>query len=423
MAARLRSKVMANYNVSLQFSSQTRQLLWRCFLSHAGRCRNIATSSTALANAVAQPKMFDTSAEVNMKPKTGIMLLNMGGPETTTEVHSFLFRLFSDRDLMVLPAQSKMAAWIARRRTPKIQEQYEKIGGGSPIKMWTEKQGEGMVKLLDEMCPETAPHKFYIGFRYVNPLTEDTLDQMERDGIERAIAFTQYPQYSCSTTGSSLNAIYKHYKEKGYNPPMKWSVIDRWPTHPGLVKAFAENVQAELEKFPADVQKDVVILFSAHSLPMKVVERGDPYPQEVAATVQRVMEALNTSHPYRLVWQSKVGPMAWLGPQTEDAIKGLARKGKKHILLVPIAFTSDHIETLHELDIEYSEVAHEAGIENIRRAASLNDSTTFVHAMADVVKSHMESGVNCSRQLPLRCPLCVNPTCGPAKEFFLNETI
>lgn len=113
--------------------------------------------------------------------------------------------------------------------------------------------------------------------------------------------------------------------------------------------------------------------------------------------------------------------MSWLGPQTEDAIKGLGKKGHKHVLLVPIAFTSDHIETLHELDIEYSEVAHEAGIENIRRAASLNDSPTFIHAMADVVKNHLESGVNCSRQLPLRCPLCVNPTCGPAKDFFLNE--
>lgn len=419
MAVRLLSKLRNSCNSSLDFSLKTRQFVCVSFFSRESRC-NITTSSTASANGVAKPKI-DSSAEVNTKPKTGILLLNMGGPEATTDVHDFLLRLFSDRDLMVLPAQSKMAAWIARRRTPKIQEQYEKIGGGSPIKMWTEIQGEGMVNLLDEMCPDTAPHKFYIGFRYVNPLTEDALDQMEKDGIERAVAFTQYPQYSCSTTGSSLNAIYRHYKEKGYGPPMKWSVIDRWPTHPGLVKAFAENVKTELLKFPADAQKDVVILFSAHSLPMKVVERGDPYPQEVAATVQRVMETLNTSHPYRLVWQSKVGPMSWLGPQTEDAIKGLGKKGHKHVLLVPIAFTSDHIETLHELDIEYSEVAHEAGIENIRRAASLNDSPTFIHAMADVVKNHLESGVNCSRQLPLRCPLCVNPTCGPAKDFFLNE--
>ncbi|XP_066020168.1 ferrochelatase, mitochondrial-like isoform X2 [Pocillopora verrucosa] len=425
MALRNLCKLQVNYYLSpLRISTQTRTHVSSINRSlFAPQSCNFGSSSRLSCLGVAQ-QMGESSEQANLKPKTGIMLLNMGGPETTNEVHDFLLRLFSDRDLMVLPAQSKMAQWIARRRTPKIQEQYQKIGGGSPIKMWTEKQGEGMIKLLDDMCPDSAPHKFYIGFRYVKPLTEDTLDQMESDGIERAVAFTQYPQYSCSTTGSSLNAIYRHYKQKGEKPGIKWSVIDRWPTHPGLVQAFAENVRAELAKFPADVQNEVVILFSAHSLPMKVVDRGDPYPQEVAATVQRVMESLNYSHPYRLVWQSKVGPMPWLGPQTEDSIKGLAKKGKKNILLVPIAFTSDHIETLHELDIEYAEeVAHEVGIENIRRAASLNDSPTFIKAMADVVKAHLDSGVNCSRQLPLRCPMCVNPTCGLAKEFFLNRTL
>eukprot|EP00057_Strongylocentrotus_purpuratus_P027232 XP_011681706.1 PREDICTED: ferrochelatase, mitochondrial [Strongylocentrotus purpuratus] len=263
--------------------------------------RLISTSVCQRADASGQ--------ETSQKAKTGIMMLNMGGPENTDEVHDFLLRLFMDKDIIPLPAQSKLAPIIARRRTPKIQAQYKKIGGGSPIKKWTKLQGEGLVKLLDKLSPETAPHKYYIGFRYVNPLTEDTIDQMERDGIERAIAFTQYPQYSCSTTGSSLNAIYRHYAknpEMVANSTMKWSVIDRWPVNAGLVEAFSQHVQAELEKFPADVKDDVVILFSAHSLPMSVVNRGDPYPAEVGATVQRVMERLNFSHPYRLVWQSKV---------------------------------------------------------------------------------------------------------------------
>ncbi|EDO40867.1 predicted protein [Nematostella vectensis] len=362
--------------------------------------------------------------ESSLAPKTGILLLNLGGPEKQEDVHGFLLRLFSDKDLIPLPAQKQLAAWIAKRRTPKIKEQYQKIGGGSPIKMWTEKQGQGMVELLDQLSPETAPHKFYVGFRYATPLTEDAIEQMERDGIERAIAFTQYPQYSCSTTGSSINAIYKYYKQRQGNSSLKWSAIDRWPTHPGLIKAFADNVKVELSKFPEEVQKDVVILFSAHSLPMKVVDRGDPYPQEVAATVQRVMEALDFSHSYRLVWQSKVGPLPWLGPQTEDAIKGLAKNNKKNLLLVPIAFTSDHIETLHELDIEYAqELAHEVGVENIRRAESLNDNPIFIQAMADIVHKHLQSGETCSRQLPLRCPMCVNATCGPAKEFFANQTL
>ncbi|KAG9354095.1 hypothetical protein JZ751_012219 [Albula glossodonta] len=289
--------------------------------------------STAAAAAIAKPETPPQIHE-NRKPKTGILMLNMGGPETLDDVHDFLFRLFMDTDLMTLPVQNKLGPFIAKRRTPKIQEQYSKIGGGSPIKKWTMMQGEGMVKLLDEMCPETAPHKFYIGFRYVHPLTEAAIEMMEKDGVERAVAFTQYPQYSCSTTGSSLNAIYRYYSSRGERPKMRWSVIDRWPTHPLLIECFAQHILNELEKFPADKRDDVVILFSAHSLPMSVVNRGDPYPQEV-------------------------GPMPWLGPQTDEVIKGLCQRGKKNILLVPIAFTSDHIETLHELDIEYSQVLGE----------------------------------------------------------------
>ncbi|XP_046870766.1 ferrochelatase, mitochondrial isoform X2 [Hypomesus transpacificus] len=359
--------------------------------------------STAAAAAFVQPaSAVSTETLENRKPKTGILMLNMGGPEKLTDVHDFLLRLFLDTDLMKLPVQNTLGPFIAKRRTPKIQEQYSKIGGGSPIKAWTTMQGEGMVKLLDEMCPETAPHKFYIGFRYVHPLTEEAIEEMEKDGVERAVAFTQYPQYSCSTTGSSLNAIYRYYSNRADRPKMRWSVIDRWPTHPLLVECFAEHVLNELQKFPPEKRDDVVILFSAHSLPMAVVNRGDPYPQEVGATVQRVMERLGHCNPYRLVWQSRVGPMQWLGPQTDDVIKGLCERGKKNLLLVPIAFTSDHIETLHELDIEYSQVLGE-------------------EALADLVRSHLKSDEPCSRQLTLRCPLCVNPTCGETKAFFASQ--
>uniref|UniRef100_A0A672G722 Ferrochelatase n=1 Tax=Salarias fasciatus TaxID=181472 RepID=A0A672G722_SALFA len=348
----------------------------------------------------------DRASPLRRKPKTGILMLNMGGPEKLEDVHDFLLRLFMDTDLMKLPVQNKLGPFIAKRRTPKIQEQYSKIGGGSPIKRWTAMQGEGMVKLLDEMSPETAPHKFYIGFRYFHP-----------GRGERAVAFTQYPQYSCSTTGDGG-------ADSGDRPKMSWSVIDRWPTHPLLVECFAEHVRNELLKFPEDKRDDVVILFSAHSLPMAVVNRGDPYPQEVGATVQRVMERLGHCNPYRLVWQSRVGPMAWLGPQTDEVIKGLCERGKKNLLLVPIAFTSDHIETLHELDIEYGQVlGEECGVENIRRAESLNGNPLFMKALADLVQSHLKSNEPCSRQLTLRCPLCTNPTCGETKAFFSNQKL
>ncbi|XP_035523539.1 ferrochelatase, mitochondrial [Morone saxatilis] len=398
-------------------------------LGSAGRLIQFARSSVGLSvrrrsTAAALAQTVTPETQENRKPKTGILMLNMGGPEKLEDVHDFLLRLFMDTDLMKLPVQNKLGPFIAKRRTPKIQEQYSKIGGGSPIKHWTSMQGEGMVKLLDEMSPETAPHKFYIGFRYVNPLTEDAIEEMEKDGVERAVAFTQYPQYSCSTTGSSLNAIYRYYSNRGDRPKMKWSVIDRWPTHPLLVECFAEHISNELLKFPEEKRDDVVILFSAHSLPMAVVNRGDPYPQEVGATVQRVMERLGHCNPYRLVWQSRVGPMPWLGPQTDEVIKGLCERGKKNILLVPIAFTSDHIETLHELDIEYGQVlGEECGVENIRRAESLNGNPLFMKALADLVQSHLKSNQPCSRQLTLRCPLCTNPICGETKAFFASQTL
>lgn len=280
-------------------------------------------------------------------------------------------RLFHDGDLIPLPFQRILAPIIAKRRTPQIEKQYAAIGGGSPIRKWTEHQGAEMATILDELSPSTAPHKAYTMFRYADPLTTETLTKMKADGVKRAIAFTQYPQYSCSTTGSSLNELYRHAsKTPGMGADssaegggIKWSVIDRWATHPGLVDAFAQNILVSLEKYPESSRNDAVLLFSAHSLPMDIVNRGDPYPMEVAATVNaviaRLRELTGFESPYRLVWQSQVGPKPWLGMKTPDALKGLAKNGRKNVVLVPIAFTSDHIETLYELDQEYGAEAKE----------------------------------------------------------------
>ncbi|CAG0878567.1 unnamed protein product, partial [Darwinula stevensoni] len=204
-----------------------------------------------------------------MGVRTGVLMLNMGGPAGTRDVHPFLLRLFSDRDLISLPFHKKLGPWIAKRRTPKIQEKYEEIGGGSPIGKWTDIQGKELCKRLDAESPNTAPHKHYIGFRYADPLTEDTLNQMERDGVQHAIAFSQYPQYSCATSGSSFNAIFRHYLHR--ETRMQWSVIDRWGWHPLLAKTHANLIRSSLETgFPEKDRKDVTILFSAHSLPLKV---------------------------------------------------------------------------------------------------------------------------------------------------------
>lgn len=179
--------------------------------------------------------------------------MNMGGPATLPEVGDFLSRLFHDRDLIPLPFQKRLAPLIAARRTPKIKKQYEEIGGGSPILRWTKLQGAEMCKLLDEIHPETAPHKTYVAFRYARPLTEEALDEMAADGVQKAIAFTQYPQYSCSTTGSNLNELYKEIvKRKENGAPegnIDWSVIDRWPTHEGLIEVSEKNACTSFSEF------------------------------------------------------------------------------------------------------------------------------------------------------------------------------
>ncbi|KAF8939240.1 ferrochelatase hem15 [Dissophora ornata] len=396
-----------------QLNSAASRQSWTHYQSLAIACNRPAAATST-----------DSKDAQKQKPKTGVVLMNLGGPSKEDEVHDFLLRLFSDGDLIPLPFQKYAAQFIAKRRTSKIQEQYNKIGGGSPIRKWTTEQGTAMEKILDKISPETAPHKHYIAFRYASPLTPEALKEMQADGIERAVAFTQYPQYSCSTTGSSMNELYRQLKELDPERKMKWSVIDRWYSHPGLIQAFANKIEDGLQKYPVESRDKVVILFSAHSLPMDVVNRGDSYPSEVAATMQAVMATLKFKNPYRLVWQSQVGPKPWLGPQTNAAILGLGEKGHNDQLLVPIAFTSDHIETLFELDLEYGEEAREAGITGLKRVESLNADPVFIQAMADIVKNHLNETadeISISTQYSVRCPTCTNETCKDSREYFSKQ--
>ena len=252
--------------------------------------RRLATSTASESSNPEKP----TTGKV----KTGILMLNMGGPQTTAEVKDFLTRLFLDRDIIKLPFQQKLGPLIAKRRTPSIMQKYDEIGGGSPIYKWTKKQGDQMCELLDKRCPESAPHKAYIGFRYAKPLTEDTIDQMEQDGVSRVVAFSQYPHYSCTTSGSSFSALYQHHSKKGGDSKMDWSFIDRWPTHPLLVKTFADNIRNELLKFPEEKRKDVVLLFSAHSVPQYVMNRlVVAQVAQIVALVAQNCCPISPSHP------------------------------------------------------------------------------------------------------------------------------
>lgn len=345
------------------------------------------------------------------RPPTGIVMLNLGGPKELGAVRPFLRELFADREIIQLPAQSVLGPFIANRRTPAVMRNYADIGGGSPILEWTQLQGAGMCERLDRLSPATAPHKAYVAFRYGEPSSESALQQMAADGVTRAVAFTQYPQFSCATTGSSLNELWRAARRLGLQKAFEWSVIDRWPTHERFVEAMTATVRQGLEGFPEEARDDVVILFSAHSLPMHIVNRGDAYPLEVGATVHEVMRRLGYGYEHLLAYQSEVGPVPWLGPSTESVIEQLGAKKRRRVLVVPIAFTSDHIETLHELDIEYGELAHKVGIAEYRRAPALNDLPLFLDALADIAAEHLTTGEACTRQYGLRCAGCVNPQC------------
>lgn len=384
--------------------------------------------------------------------KTGVVMMNLGGPATQAAVEPFLTRLFSDREIISLPFQEYSSRLIARRRSGMVREQYQKIGGGSPIRRWTETQGALLESLLDSVSPATAPHKSYVCFRYADPLTADCVAAIKADAPSRLIAFSQYPQYSCTTTGSSLNELHRELKRQQVESAFDWTVIDSWATHPSFLSSIVTNIENALEtKLPAGVNKsDVALLFSAHSVPQRVADRGDRYPGEVAASVLRVMEMLPRRHPYHLAWQSKVGPLPWLSPKVSDAIKALGRRGRKHVLVVPIAFTSDHIETLYELDMTYKDLAQEVGISTFIRTESLNAQPHFIKTMAQIVCDHIaavdrsrsaaaataggsgsgggdaagkENWVKTGPQLEMRCVSCVNPYCAESKTFWCGKTV
>lgn len=270
------------------------------------------------------------------------------------------FATKADGDLIPLGRlQSYLGPFISKRRTPKIQKQYAAIGGGSPIRKWSEYQNAEMCKILDKISPETAPHKPYVAFRYADPLTEEMYHQLLQDGFGngkggRAVAFTQYPQYSCSTTGSSLNELWKwrHRLEGKTNqesPPgaIKWSVIDRWPAHSGLVEAFAQNIEAKLAEYPEERRKDVVLLFSAHSLPMSVVNRGmcnsvawvttlitdvmirRPVPQRSCGYCLCSYAAPQVLEPVPVVLAVAGRPICLVGTSNRQHRRGIHRQGPK----------------------------------------------------------------------------------------------
>ncbi|HWO02310.1 MAG TPA: ferrochelatase [Blastocatellia bacterium] len=331
--------------------------------------------------------MFDSKSNYQ---RIGILLFNLGGPETLEDVRPFLFNIFVDPDIIRLPwrALQKPLAWlISTQRHKKSRGYYEQIGGGSPLRRITEEQARALEQTL---AARNINARAYVGMRYWNPFIEEALDQIRRDQIDHLVVLPLYPQFSVSTTGSSLNRMHAIAAETGHRlPPM--SVVCSYEADADYVAAMAAAASEELARFPDQDPSKTHILFSAHSVPVKYIDDGDPYLDHTKRTVELVMDRLGVSRPHTLSFQSKVGPVEWLTPATNETIPRLAREGVSQLLLVPVSFVSEHSETLYEMDILYRGVADEAGIAHFRRVPTMNCRPAFIEALASLVERALPS--------------------------------
>ena len=317
--------------------------------------------------------------------RVGVLLLNLGGPEKPEDVQPFLFNLFSDPEIIRIPfpALQKPLAWfISSRRAKTSQENYQQIGGGSPLRRITEEQGSALKEALREKGKDA---EVYVGMRYWHPFTEEAIASIKKDGIEQLVVLPLYPQYSISTSGSSFRLLEQLWNEDPSLNPIAYTLIESWYARPGYVNSMADLIRMELDKLPNPSEAHV--FFSAHGVPVSYVEEfGDPYQKEIEHCTDLIMQALGRPNEYTLAYQSRVGPIEWLQPYTEDAIASLAHQGVKDLVVVPISFVSEHIETLQEIDIEYREIAEEEGIEGFHRVPALDTYPRFVADLADMVE-------------------------------------
>ncbi len=322
--------------------------------------------------------------------RVGVLLLNLGGPDQLEDVGPFLFNLFADPEIIRIPfrwMQSPLAWFISTRRTKTSQDNYRQIGGGSPLRRITEEQGQALKQRLQELGQEAD---IYIGMRYWHPFTEEAIARIKRDHQDRLVILPLYPQFSISTSGSSFRLLQRIWLEDPKLSQIEYTVIPSWYKQPAYLQAMADLIAQELDKLPNPDKAH--IFFSAHGVPRSYVEEaGDPYQQEIEECTSLIMQTLNRPNPHTLAYQSRVGPVEWLQPYTEDAIEALGAQGVEDLVVVPISFVSEHIETLQEIDIEYREVAEHAGIHNFHRVPAPNTHPLFIQALADLVMEALKS--------------------------------
>ncbi|HEX4998282.1 MAG TPA: ferrochelatase [Terriglobia bacterium] len=316
--------------------------------------------------------------------KTGVLLFNLGGPETLDDVKPFLYQLFSDPEIIRIqwtPLRKAVAYTIATLRKRKSQGYYAQIGGGSPLRRLTEEQARALQGELERRRRGT---QVFVGMCAWRPFLAEAMSEIAARGIQRLVILPLFPQYSVTTTGGGFAVLNRIIERKKEFSDIDVTWVRSWQHDPGYISAFAGSIAAELAKFPDPEQ--VHLLFSAHSIPESYVREGDPYLDQTRQTMEAIMDALGRRNSYQLSFQSKIGPVKWLEPATNDVILELGQKKTPATLIVPISFVSEHIETLYELDILYKKVAKDAGLVDLRRVPTLNSDPAFIAALADIVE-------------------------------------
>ena len=316
---------------------------------------------------------------LNRTRRVGVVLFQLGGPDTLAAIEPFLYNLFCDPDIIDFPfariGRKALAKIISTTRARKVQHHYATIGGGSPIRRFTERQAMALER---ELAKHGLDARCFVAMRYWHPFTAEAIEQLRAAECEEIVLLPLYPQYSSTTTGSSLNEWQRQFRHR-----LPVHNVESFYRHPMYLEAVVEKIDEALSRFANPERPDIV--FSAHSIPMSIVAKGDPYPRQIEETMRLLMQRGGWRNSHRLCYQSKVGASKWLQPSLHRTLHDLAEEKVREICVVPIAFVSDHVETLGEIDHEAREEAGELGFTQFEMSAGLNDSPKFIAALGELV--------------------------------------
>ena len=330
----------------------------------------------------------------------GVVMMNLGGPDALDDVEPFLYNLFMDPALIDIPLGNTLRHWFCRAvayfRARSVAEDYEKIGGSSPVNRLTREQAQDLEQHLNGTFGRPAGVEFrtYMAMRYWHPFSEEAAAQMEADGVDKVVLLPLYPHWSKTTAGSSI-AYWKALDEAGDIPSWPTTSVYEYAANPKYVQAVSERIDEGLQRFPAEIRSEVHLVFSAHGTPLtELTMRRDPYCCLVHTTVEEVMRTRSEARPFHSAFQTKAGMSDWLSPSTGETIDDLAENGVESVLVVPIAFVTDHVETNYELDIEVREQAEAAGIRHYEVTSGLNAHPLFLEALAEAAVSQLQLPVD-----------------------------